>query len=69
MSNENSLPKSFIEEAEALILTHVENENFGVSELADAMHMSRSNLLRKIKKSTKRISLEKREILTVDNAS
>jgi len=52
MSNENSLPKSFIEEAEALILTHVENENFGVSELADAMHMSRSNLLRKIKKST-----------------
>lgn len=52
MSDENSLPKSFIEEAEALILSHVEDENFGVSELAEAMHMSRSNLLRKIKKNT-----------------
>lgn len=28
------------------------NELFGVSELADAMHMSRSNLLRKVKKET-----------------
>jgi len=52
MSDANSSPKSFIEEAEVLILQHVENENFGVSELAEAMHMSRSNLLRKIKKST-----------------
>ena len=53
MSESNPSPKSFIEEAEALILLNVENENFGVSELADAMHMSRSNLLRKIKKSTR----------------
>jgi len=29
------------------------NEQFGVSELADALHMSRSNLLRKVKKETK----------------
>lgn len=52
MADTNSSPKSFIEEAEALILANVEYENFGVSELADAMHMSRSNLLRKIKKRT-----------------
>lgn len=42
----------FIEEAEALILEHISNEQFGVSELADLMNMSRSNLLRKIKKQT-----------------
>ena len=51
MSDTNASPKSFIEEAEALVLTHVENENFGVSELADAMHMSRSNLLRKSRRA------------------
>lgn len=42
----------FIEQAEALILEHISNEQFGVSELADLMNMSRSNLLRKIKKQT-----------------
>ncbi len=31
---------------------HMANENFGVSELAEAVGMSRSNLLRKIKKET-----------------
>ncbi|WP_394748953.1 helix-turn-helix domain-containing protein [Spongiimicrobium salis] len=41
---------NFIEQAKALILENLSNEHFGVSELADAMHMSRSNLLRKIKK-------------------
>jgi len=40
----------FIKEAEALILENLSDEQFGVSELADMMHMSRSNLLRKIKK-------------------
>lgn len=43
---------SFIEKAESLILENISNEHFGVSELADALHMSRSNLLRKIKKLT-----------------
>lgn len=52
MTDANSSAKSFIEEAEAIILDQLENEDFGVSELAEAMHMSRSNLLRKIKKST-----------------
>ena len=40
----------FIGQAEAIILENISNEQFGVSELADLMHMSRSNLLRKIKK-------------------
>ncbi|NRD23613.1 helix-turn-helix domain-containing protein [Winogradskyella litoriviva] len=51
MSN-NSYQGKFIEEAESLILEHISNEQFGVSELADLMNMSRSNLLRKIKKQT-----------------
>lgn len=42
----------FIEKAEAMILEHISEEQFGVSELAEAMNMSRSNLLRKIKKDT-----------------
>ncbi|MBC6998335.1 helix-turn-helix domain-containing protein [Cytophaga sp. FL35] len=42
----------FTEQAKAIILEHLSNENFGVSELAEAMHMSRSNLLRKCKKHT-----------------
>lgn len=47
-----SYPEKFIEEAKSLILEHISNEQFGVSELADLMNMSRSNLLRKIKKQT-----------------
>ncbi|MBN1987029.1 MAG: helix-turn-helix domain-containing protein, partial [Prolixibacteraceae bacterium] len=42
----------FIEKAEAIILEHISEEQFGVSELAETMNMSRSNLLRKIKKDT-----------------
>ena len=34
------------------MLEHISDENFGVTELAEALHMSRSNLLRKIKKDT-----------------
>lgn len=52
MSN-TSYQGKFIEQAESLILEHISNEQFGVSELADLMNMSRSNLLRKIKKQTK----------------
>ena len=43
---------NFIEQARALVLDKLSNENFGVSELAAALHMSRSNLLRKVKKET-----------------
>ncbi|MFK7812101.1 MAG: helix-turn-helix domain-containing protein [Maribacter sp.] len=52
MSNPSANRPTFIEQAEALILKNLANEQFGVSELADAMNMSRSNLLRKIKKQT-----------------
>ncbi len=41
---------SFIEEAKSIVLDHISNEQFGVSELADKMSMSRSSLHRKIKK-------------------
>ncbi len=43
----------FIDRAEAIILENISDDQFGVSELAGAMNMSRSNLLRKIKKQTK----------------
>lgn len=53
MSNPSAKTTSFIEQAEVLILKNLANEQFGVSELADVMNMSRSNLLRKIKKHTR----------------
>ena len=43
----------FIDKAEALIVENLSNEQFGVSELAGAMNMSRSSLLRNVKKHTK----------------
>ncbi|OMP30123.1 helix-turn-helix domain-containing protein [Mangrovimonas sp. DI 80] len=42
----------FTDQAKAIILEHLSDESFGVSELASAMYMSRSNLLRKCKKET-----------------
>ncbi|MFK8162178.1 MAG: helix-turn-helix domain-containing protein [Lewinella sp.] len=42
----------FINRANTLVLENISNEQFGVSELAALMNMSRSNLLRKIKKHT-----------------
>ena len=50
--NQPSNRTNFIEQAGAIILENLANEQFGVSELAEAMSMSRSNLLRKIKKET-----------------
>jgi TolB-like protein/AraC-like DNA-binding protein len=49
---ESPAPNEFISRAIAIIQQNLANEQFGVSELADAMNMSRSNLLRKIKKET-----------------
>lgn len=43
----------FLTELTAIIERNIANESFGVSELADEMNMSRSNLLRKVKKETK----------------
>jgi TolB-like protein/AraC-like DNA-binding protein len=42
----------FLNELHEVIAQNMANEQFGVTELADAMSMSRSNLLRKVKKST-----------------
>jgi len=47
-----SFKGEFIEQAETIILENISNEQFGVSELAELMNMSRSNLLRKIRKDT-----------------
>lgn len=44
--------KDFLREITALIEENIANEQFGVSELAEKMNMSRSNLLRKVKKHT-----------------
>ncbi|WP_108247340.1 helix-turn-helix domain-containing protein [Muricauda brasiliensis] len=44
--------QKFTYEVKAIVLEHLGDEHFGVSELADAMHMSRSSLLRKCKKQT-----------------
>jgi TolB-like protein/AraC-like DNA-binding protein/Tfp pilus assembly protein PilF len=50
----DSLPveNDFISQLTAIVEKNISNEQFGVSELADEMSMSRSNLLRKVKKET-----------------
>ncbi|WP_421874776.1 helix-turn-helix domain-containing protein [Marinoscillum sp.] len=53
MSDTYSNTGNFVDQAELTILENISNEQFGVSELADAMNTSRSNLLRKIKQHTK----------------
>ena len=52
MSATPSNTESFVDQAQSIILQNISNEQFGVSELAEAMHTSRSNLLRKIKQQT-----------------
>lgn len=52
MSKTSILGSGFIEKAEAVILENISNEQFGVSEMAELMNMSRSSLLRKIKTQT-----------------
>ncbi len=52
MSKVSKIEENFIDQIESVILENLSNEQFGVSELAEIMNMSRSNLLRKIKKDT-----------------
>lgn len=52
MVNPSPQDKEFLDQLIAKIEAHISEEDFGVSELAEAMHMSRSNLLRKVKKTT-----------------
>lgn len=52
--SDSPLPaQNFLDELTEVIEKNIANEQFGVSELADRMHMSRSNLLRKVKKESK----------------
>ncbi|MCY1722898.1 helix-turn-helix domain-containing protein [Prolixibacteraceae bacterium Z1-6] len=52
MPNSRSDKNDFIEKITRIIEENISNEQFGVSELADSIGMSRSNLLRKVKKHT-----------------
>ncbi|MEM8968119.1 MAG: helix-turn-helix domain-containing protein [Bacteroidota bacterium] len=53
MSDASIIGDDFIDQVEAIVQENFSDEQFGVSELAEAMNMSRSNLLRKVKKHTK----------------
>ncbi len=48
------MDKAFINKVTQTILKHIEDENFGVDELASEIGFSKSQLLRKIKASTKK---------------
>lgn len=50
MPDLNSAEKKFLDQITRLVEENISNEQFGVSELAHAVGMSRSNLLRKIRK-------------------
>lgn len=50
MSELSPQEKEFLDQLIAKINLHIAEEEFGVAELAEEMHMSRSNLLRKVKK-------------------
>lgn len=49
---DSNIRSDFLNKLTDIIHNNISNENFGVSELADAIGMSRSNLLRKVKKET-----------------
>ena len=44
--------REFLDQLAAKVESNIADEEFGVSELADAMNMSRSNLLRRVKKAS-----------------
>lgn len=52
MTERSVVDSDFMNRLTALIGENISNEEFGVSELSHEMHMSRSNLLRKVKKIT-----------------
>ena len=52
MEENQNMPNDFLWKSEKIIQENLSNEQFGVSELAEVLQMSRSNLLRKIKKAT-----------------
>lgn len=52
MPDNQPLANKFIDQMTAVIEENLSNEQFGVAELSDALNMSRSNLLRKVRKLT-----------------
>ena len=52
MTDFNQHEKDFLSQLTRVVEENISDENFGVSELAEAINMSRSNLLRRLKKST-----------------
>lgn len=52
MADSGPVENDFLSKITAVVEENIANEQFGVSELAEAMHMSRSNLLRRVKKLT-----------------
>lgn len=52
MPDSNSIENDFLKQITSIVEDNISNEQFGVSELASEIGMSRSNLLRKIKKLT-----------------
>lgn len=52
MLDSHAIENDFLGQITSIIEKNMSNEQFGVSELADEMNMSRSNLLRKVKKHT-----------------
>ncbi len=48
----NQAEREFLGQVKSVVENNLNNENFGVSELAEAMNMSRSNLLRRVKQVT-----------------
>lgn len=53
MAETPPITNEFLSQLTAIVEKNIADEGFGVSELADAMNMSRSNLLRRVKKETK----------------
>ena len=53
MPESTTIENDFLSQVTTVIEKNISNEKFGVSELAAEMNMSRSNLLRKVKKVTK----------------
>ncbi len=52
MSDTPPIESGLVKKLTSIIIENISNEQFGVSELADKSNMSRSNLLRRIKKET-----------------
>jgi TolB-like protein/AraC-like DNA-binding protein len=52
MPESTNSEKDFLTQLSGIVEKNISNEQFGVSELADQMSMSRSNLLRKVKRET-----------------